>query len=186
MQHEGYVWVAADPNSGWDRGAVDVDIDKIVVRSGDTVVRSWPVNTVRRDPGDEGTIVFSVAGDRVYLKADDPTALAADLGQLPPQAPQAPPVAAPQHPMVQDTSRPLAVKQKDPGLAVVFSFFVTGLGQLYNGEVGKAVAFFSAQVVSFFLMFILIGFLTSPALWIWSMVDAYQSAQRLNAAHGFA
>ncbi len=182
MRHDGYVWVAADPNSGWDRGAVDVEIDKIVVRSDDDVLRSWPVNTVHREPGGDGTTIFSVAGDRVYLKADDPVALAADLGQLPPQAPP----ATPPLPAVTTTDRAPAVKQKDPGLAVVFSFFVTGLGQLYNGEVGKAVVFFAAQVVSFFLMFVLIGFLTSPALWIWSMVDAYQSAQRLNAASELA
>lgn len=175
MRHEGYVWVAADPNTGWDRGSVSVDIDQIVVSIGDRIVRSWPVNSVHRDVGESDSTVFSVAGDRVYLKADDPIALAADLGQLPFNAPP-PPTIAP----VQQSTALAPVRPKDGGLAVVFSFFITGLGQLYNGEVGKAVAFFGAQVVSAFLMFLLIGFITTPALWIWSMVDAYKSAEKIN------
>lgn len=175
MRHEGYIWVAADPDSGWDRGTVDIDIDRIVVHVGGTVVRTWPVNSARREAGEGDSTVFSVAGDRVYLKADDPEALAADLGQLP-FNPPAPPSALPaERSFVAPQSRP-----KDGGLAVVLSFFITGLGQLYNGEVGKAVAFFAAQVVSAFLMFLLVGFITTPALWVWSMVDAYRSAERIN------
>lgn len=175
MKHDGYVWVAADPNTGWDRGSVTVDIDRLVVAVGDTVVRTWPVTSVHREAGESDSVVFSVAGDRVYLKADDPLALAADLGQLPVNAPP-PPTIAP----VQRSHSPAVARSKDGGLAVVFSFFITGLGQLYNGEVGKAIAFFGAQVISAFLMFVLIGFITTPALWIWSMVDAYRSAERIN------
>ncbi len=178
MRHEGYVWVAADPHTGWDRGAVDLDIHRVVVEVGGSVVRTWPVNSVRREPGDSDSTVFSVAGDRVYFKADDPLALAADLGQLPinPPAPPVPPTL----PATRSALVPGPVRPKDSGLAVVASFFITGLGQLYNGQVGKAVAFFGAQVVSAFLIFVLIGFVTTPALWIWSMVDAYRSAEEIN------
>ncbi len=35
-------------------------------------------------------------------------------------------------------------------------------------------------------MFILIGFLTTPALWIWGMVDAYRTAERLHQQAGLA
>lgn len=156
---------------------MDVDISQVVVRRDDTVVRTWPVNSVHRAAGQDGTTVFSVANDRVYLKADDPVALAADLGQLPVNGPPPPPVAVP---AVRAEVRPATTRLKDPGLAVVFSFFITGLGQLYNGEIGKAVAFFGAQIVSAILMFVLIGFVTTPALWIWSMVDAYRRAEEIN------
>ncbi|MFC7486225.1 hypothetical protein ACOCJ7_13330 [Knoellia sp. CPCC 206453] len=43
---------------------------------------------------------------------------------------------------------------------------------------------FLGYVFSFLLMFVLIGFLTAPAIWIWAMVDAYQSAQRWNLERG--
>ncbi|MCI0531958.1 MAG: hypothetical protein L0Y74_08435 [candidate division Zixibacteria bacterium] len=69
---------------------------------------------------------------------------------------------------------------KNPGLAAVLSFFFTGLGQIYNGEIGKGILFIVLQVVNIFLMFLLIGFITYPILWIWGMVDAYKKAERLN------
>ena len=76
------------------------------------------------------------------------------------------------------------VAPKSPGLALVASFFVPGLGQLVNGQVGKGVAMFFAYVVSLLLLFAFIGFVLAPAVWIWSMVDAYSGAQQWNARHG--
>ena len=76
------------------------------------------------------------------------------------------------------------VAPKSPGLALLGSFFVPGLGQLMNGDVGKGILMFCLYVLSFFLMFVLIGFLTAPAVWIWGMVDAYGGAQRWNAQRG--
>lgn len=76
------------------------------------------------------------------------------------------------------------VAPKSPGLALLGSFFVPGLGQLMNGDAGKGVLVFCLYVLSFFLMFVLIGFLTAPAVWIWGMVDAYGRAQRWNAQRG--
>ncbi len=73
---------------------------------------------------------------------------------------------------------------KSPGVAVVLSFFVAGLGQLYNGQIGKGLAFLFAYVVSAVLMWVFIGFITTPILWIWSMVDAYKTAERINAQSG--
>jgi TM2 domain-containing membrane protein YozV len=79
---------------------------------------------------------------------------------------------------------PVQVAPKNPGLAVLASFFVPGLGQLVNGEGGKGVLFFLAYAVSIPLIFLFIGFVTAPIVWIWSMVDAYGGAQRWNARHG--
>ncbi|MBU8907146.1 hypothetical protein [Desertibacillus haloalkaliphilus] len=69
---------------------------------------------------------------------------------------------------------------KNPGLAAVLSFFIAGLGQIYNGKIAKGIAFIVAYFISALLMTILIGFITTPILWIWGMVDAYKDAERLN------
>jgi TM2 domain-containing membrane protein YozV len=76
------------------------------------------------------------------------------------------------------------VAPKSPGLAVIASFFVPGLGQLVNGEVGKAVVMFALWLVCLALIFVLNGFLLAPVVWVWGMVDAYSSAQRWNLQRG--
>lgn len=69
---------------------------------------------------------------------------------------------------------------KSPGLAVVLSFLVSGLGQIYNGEIGKGIGFLIAYGLAWVLTGILIGFLIVPVIWIWSMVDAYKRAEEIN------
>ena len=69
---------------------------------------------------------------------------------------------------------------RNPGTAAILSFFLMGLGQAYNGEMAKAVAFLILYALSTLLTFFVIGFITIPILWIWSMVDAYKSSQRIN------
>ncbi|RMG51876.1 MAG: hypothetical protein D6723_09800 [Acidobacteria bacterium] len=69
---------------------------------------------------------------------------------------------------------------KNPGVAAVLSFFFAGLGQIYNGQVGKGVGIMVAYFFSILLMFVFIGFITTPVLWIWGMVDAYRTAERMN------
>lgn len=72
---------------------------------------------------------------------------------------------------------------KNPGLAAVLSFFFTGLGQIYNGQIGKGVLFMIIQAINFALMYVIIGFITAPLFWIWGMVDAYKTAERINASN---
>jgi TM2 domain-containing membrane protein YozV len=74
--------------------------------------------------------------------------------------------------------------EKSPALAVLLSFLLPGLGQIYNDEAKKGVWFLIAAVVSSLMIIILIGLLTTPIIWIWSMVDAYQVADRKNRALG--
>ncbi|HOP05960.1 MAG TPA: hypothetical protein PLF13_01580 [candidate division Zixibacteria bacterium] len=69
---------------------------------------------------------------------------------------------------------------KNPGLAAVLSFFYMGLGQIYNGQIAKGVAFIVGFTISLILMLILIGFITTPILWIWGIWDAYKSAEKIN------
>ena len=72
------------------------------------------------------------------------------------------------------------VYYKNPGLAAILSFFYMGLGQIYNGQIGKGVAFIVMYTISAFLIIILIGFITTPTLWIYGMYDAYKSAEKIN------
>ncbi len=69
---------------------------------------------------------------------------------------------------------------KNPTTATILSFLVMGLGQIYNGEIGKGVLFIILYSVSIALMFVVVGFITTPILWIWGMVDANKSAKKIN------
>ena len=69
---------------------------------------------------------------------------------------------------------------KNPGLATLFSFFFMGLGQIYNGQIGKGILFIIMYAISIGLLFFLVGFFTTPILWIWGMVDANRSAKKIN------
>lgn len=69
---------------------------------------------------------------------------------------------------------------KSPGVAAVLSFFFMGLGQFYNGEFAKGFLFLILYGVSIALMMVFIGFITTPILWIWGMIDAYRHAEAYN------
>ncbi len=72
---------------------------------------------------------------------------------------------------------------KSPGLAVVLSFFIIGLGHIYAGDAGKGIGLFLVAVFSLPLTMMLgIGWLLLPILWIYGMIDAYKTAERMNAA----
>ena len=70
---------------------------------------------------------------------------------------------------------------KNPGLAAILSFFYMGLGQIYNGQLSKGILFIIAYTISWVLMIVVIGFLTTPVMWIYGMYDAYKSAEKINA-----
>lgn len=114
-----------------------------------------------------------------------------DQQRLVPAAPQslvpmssAPAQAGWPPPMYSGAAQPLMVAPKSPALALLASFFIPGLGQLINGEAAKGILMFLGYLFSFVLMFVLIGFLTAPVIWIWGMVDAYTGAQRWNLQRG--
>jgi len=69
---------------------------------------------------------------------------------------------------------------KNPSIATILSFFFMGLGQIYNGQIGKGIIFIILYGISVALMWVVIGFVTTPILWIWGMVDANNSAKKLN------
>ena len=101
-------------------------------------------------------------------------------GQVPPAYPAPGQAVVPQY----GYAAPVAVAPKTPAISLIASFFLPGLGQFINGDTNKGVAMIVAYFASFLLMLIIIGFITAPIIWIWSMVDAYQSAQSWNLRHG--
>jgi TM2 domain-containing membrane protein YozV len=61
---------------------------------------------------------------------------------------------------------------KSPGVALLLSLLICGVGQMYNGQVAKG---FLMLIGCFLLWFIFLGWV----IWIWSMVDAYSTAKRI-------
>lgn len=69
---------------------------------------------------------------------------------------------------------------KNPGIAAVLSFLFVGLGQIYNGQIGKGILLIVLGVICVALMIVLIGFVAYPILWIYGIYDAYKTADKIN------
>jgi len=61
---------------------------------------------------------------------------------------------------------------KSPGLALVLSLVIVGVGQFYNGDAKKGALMLLGAIVGFAIS----GPLIPAGFWIWSMIDAYQVA----------
>jgi TM2 domain-containing membrane protein YozV len=105
-------------------------------------------------------------------------------------------------------SRRTPQPQRSPGVAAVLSFFFPGVGQIYNGQIGKGLALFflnmlTVPVALFFFVAVGgavgaanqdnpavglagIGFTFAVAAifvfgyWFWNIYDAYSCAESLN------
>ncbi len=75
----------------------------------------------------------------------------------------------------------LPTEKKSEGISAILSFFIPGLGQIYNGQIGKGIVMIIVGVILAFTMVILIGFILYPIFWIWNIYDAYSIAKRINA-----
>jgi TM2 domain-containing membrane protein YozV len=87
-------------------------------------------------------------------------------------------------------------KRKDPAISVLLAaapplLAVQGLGQLYNGEIGKGLFFFGIGQVSIGTWSTAVDQRTARiaravymASWVWSTLDAYRSAKRINRQRG--
>jgi TM2 domain-containing membrane protein YozV len=73
------------------------------------------------------------------------------------------------------------VERKSSGIAAVLSFLFVGLGQIYNGQIGKGISFIIIGVICLFLIIFLIGLLLYPLFWIYNIYDAYDTAKKINA-----
>jgi TM2 domain-containing membrane protein YozV len=80
--------------------------------------------------------------------------------------------------------RPMVVAPKSPGVALLASFFVPGLGSMINGEAGKGIGILAGYLVSLLFVLVVIGIFGVIGFWVWGMVDAYQGARKWNLRHG--
>nr|WP_150111299.1 MULTISPECIES: NINE protein [Mesorhizobium] len=62
---------------------------------------------------------------------------------------------------------------KSAGVALILSLLICGLGQFYNGQIGKGILMF---VLTIALWFVFLGWI----IMIWSAVDAYKTAKAMN------
>lgn len=88
------------------------------------------------------------------------------------------------------------VTAKNPGVMVLLSFFISGLGSMLSGKPAMGMMFLGVEVGGFFLLLVLlvipiIGWILAViwlpvwfGFWVWGMVHAHRSAQEWNAAHG--
>jgi hypothetical protein len=75
-----------------------------------------------------------------------------------------------------NTGSQMPAGRKSPLLAAIGSFFLPGLGQVYNGEgILKGLLYMIAISIGY-LIFILPGF----ALWLYGIYNAYSVANRMN------
>ena len=72
-------------------------------------------------------------------------------------------------------SEAYVVKQKSPFLALILSFFWTGLGQLYNGKFVKGICFQVALPIGL-AMLIVPGII----VWVICLWDAYNDSEKMN------
>lgn len=74
---------------------------------------------------------------------------------------------------------------RSPIIAAILSLIVAGLGQIYNGQIGKGVLFIVMQLINGALTAVLIGWILLPIVGLWAMIDAYLTAKHNNERYGF-
>jgi TM2 domain-containing membrane protein YozV len=80
--------------------------------------------------------------------------------------------------------QPVMVAPKSPAVSVLLSVFIPGLGSMVNDNAGVGTTILILNIIGWMLAIVLIGIPLALGTWIWGLVDAYQSAQRWNQAHG--
>jgi len=66
-------------------------------------------------------------------------------------------------------------EEKSSFIAILCSFFIPGLGQVYNGETEKGFLVFFGTLIGVFI-FIIPGLI----VWIYGLYDAYTTAKKMN------
>jgi TM2 domain-containing membrane protein YozV len=61
---------------------------------------------------------------------------------------------------------------KSPGIALILSLLIAGVGQFYNGDFKKGAVMLGGAILGGAVTLGIVYF----AVWIWSMIDAYQVA----------
>ena len=77
-------------------------------------------------------------------------------------------------------SQQTVTTNKNPIVAAILSLIFPGIGQLYLGQNNKGGLFIVLAAVSIVLIILLIGLILYVLFWLWSILDAYSSAEKLN------
>jgi TM2 domain-containing membrane protein YozV len=64
---------------------------------------------------------------------------------------------------------------RNPILAAVLSVIVAGLGQIYNGQIGKGIIFIILQLINTALTVVLIGWVLMPIVGLWTAIRRYET-----------
>jgi TM2 domain-containing membrane protein YozV len=91
-----------------------------------------------------------------------------------------------------ETSTKTPIEKKNPIIAAIASFFIPGLGQIYNQDVRKGIVFIIIAIIfaSTWLFLTTQHHMIGPILvaggayvllWIGSMYDAYKTAKEFNS-----
>ena len=80
--------------------------------------------------------------------------------------------------------QPMVVAPKNPGLSVLASFFLPGLGSIINGDVGKGIGIMVGYFVCWATFWMVLPLVGCLGFWIWGMVDANTGARDWNTRHG--
>jgi TM2 domain-containing membrane protein YozV len=72
------------------------------------------------------------------------------------------------------------INRKSGGTAILLSLLFTGAGHWYCGETGRGFAFLGGAIAAALMLFLVIGFIALPAVWIWAAIDANKAAERHN------
>ncbi len=72
------------------------------------------------------------------------------------------------------------MSRKSPGLALVLSLIWCGIGQIYNGQTIKGIILLIVYAVFVGLSALFVGIPFAFALWIYGMVDALRTAEKIN------
>jgi TM2 domain-containing membrane protein YozV len=73
-------------------------------------------------------------------------------------------------------------QHKNPAVAAVLSFFISGAGQIYNGDVGKGVAMIVGCILCWLGSALVIPLFLLPVIWICGMIEAHSRATEINAS----
>lgn len=57
-------------------------------------------------------------------------------------------------------------------IAAICNIFIPGLGQLVQGRIFLAIIFFVASIIAYASIFILVGYILVPVVYIWAIIDA--------------
>ena len=76
----------------------------------------------------------------------------------------------------------LSLSSKNEGFAAVLSFFITGAGQIYNGQLMKGVLLFVFQLFNLLLSILVIPMIFLIVVWIYGIWDAYSTAKKINTS----